>query len=321
MRTDRAERYAPYPLTADAAAFGLRTRTVLTPMGVAAVHSSISRSGPTALLLLHGAAGSWSTWTPLLRAARELDAALADIVAVDLPGWGSSPLDSAPAGLALDVVAESIRACVSAAGYSAWRVVGHSMGGLIALHLAARFPEQTRSVGVISGTGAAVIAAAERPFRQLLPRSGTDRDTDATLPAFALLLLLLRAVAPVQRAARATVRALERTGLLRVAAFPLFRHPLLVPRSVVRSVALGLRPVSFVRAALLVRRYRPALQWAMIAAPVTAISGDRDVFVGAADAARFRDVLPSGSWTVFADCGHYAHVEWPLRTLIALGLH
>ena len=58
----------PVPLQTDPSALGLAPRTVATSAGPLLVHAGRPAGGP-ATILLHGAAGSWTTWTPLLTAA------------------------------------------------------------------------------------------------------------------------------------------------------------------------------------------------------------------------------------------------------------
>src|SRR5690606_22704174 len=76
------------------------TRVVVpTTLGdvVAHVDPNAAALSDTATLLLHGAAGSWTTWLPLIRASQEAGSPLQNVVALDLPGWGESGSISADA--------------------------------------------------------------------------------------------------------------------------------------------------------------------------------------------------------------------------------
>ena len=67
--------------------------------------------------------------------------ATGQVVAVDLPGWGDSgELDPA---LHVEDVSHAIAALVRSLGYDDWIVAGHSLGGVVALDLAARAPGPT----------------------------------------------------------------------------------------------------------------------------------------------------------------------------------
>ena len=96
-------------------------------------------SGPP-LLLVHGIGMSHRAWAltlPLLAAEREC-------VAVDLPGFGGSdPLDAPPTVPAL---AAACRALMADLGFPSFAVAGLSLGGGIALELAASERGQRRRV-------------------------------------------------------------------------------------------------------------------------------------------------------------------------------
>lgn len=101
--------------------------------------------GGTPAVMIHGLGGSSLNWTDL---AWDLAGRL-DTWAVDLPGFGASPPprdgDYSPAGQAagvLELITERIGRPV--------HVFGNSMGGAIAVQLAARAPEWVRSVTMVS---------------------------------------------------------------------------------------------------------------------------------------------------------------------------
>jgi pyruvate dehydrogenase E2 component (dihydrolipoamide acetyltransferase) len=114
------------------------------------------------LVLLHGVATSRLVWRrviePLARRRR--------VIAVDVPGFGQS----APAGpgFELDRVADML---VDGLGVERFDLVGHSLGGAVAVATAARHPEAVRKLVLVAPAGlepraprvaAALGAAAER---------------------------------------------------------------------------------------------------------------------------------------------------------------
>ncbi|WP_292901310.1 alpha/beta hydrolase [Microbacterium sp.] len=281
---------------------GLHRLVVPTAVGPVVVHAGRRTEGAVATVLLHGAAGSWTTWTPLLTAADRLGIPVDDVIAIDLPGWGESR-DVVPSP---PDVADAVAAATRALGYPRWRIVGHSLGAVVALDVAARFPTQTVAVGLVSPTGAAVRAAARRPL------AGAAR-----LPAFAGMvaaMAILRGLGPLSRP---LLRGLRRTGLLRVLSRPLFRHPDRVDRSVSDALADEIRPAAFLAAARAARTHDDDA-WRRITAPVRAVRGRHDVFAGRHDSREARRRIPDYRERVLDDSGHFAHVEQAYETLRAL---
>jgi pimeloyl-ACP methyl ester carboxylesterase len=111
---------------------------------------------------LHGAAGSWTTFRALLSGAPGHDRVL-----IDLPGWGESTEGARLEHFTIEAMARSVTHVLDSLGYSRWNLVGHSMGGFLALHLAAAWPERTASVATISATTFGVSEAARGPLRSL----------------------------------------------------------------------------------------------------------------------------------------------------------
>lgn len=317
--------YCPFPLTSDAGALGLTRSLIDTALGPVNVRHG-RRSAPTntatgpepaiATILLHGAAGSWTTWTPLLAAAdtsAPAGQAFSDLIIPDLPGWGDTPLPDAATGpISVDAVGiESLAAAAAeiaeSLGYRRWRVVGHSLGGFVALELAAARPRQTVSVALVSATTFAVIDSARHPLRRF-----------TLLPGFTALLAVMRALAGWGAPAGRFLRGLHRVGLLRPLTAPLFSRVRDIHPSVIDAVAVEARPRSFALAADRAARYDAERRWAAIDCPVRCVHGDTDVFVAATDDERMLAVIPHLTITVLGGTGHFAQVERPDDTLTAL---
>lgn len=83
------------------------------------------------LVLVHGVGSHWQVWEPILGALAESF----DVIAVDLPGFGDSkPLTTTTVAALADALAEFL----AAEGIENPHLAGNSMGGGIALELAAR---------------------------------------------------------------------------------------------------------------------------------------------------------------------------------------
>ncbi|MFK4483093.1 alpha/beta fold hydrolase [Curtobacterium sp. AB7] len=288
-RVVTSDAYAPYPVSPTPAAWHLRRTEVLTPAGPVVVHH---RAGPDPLLLLHGVAGSWSTWTPLLTAAHGVGDR--GLVLVDLPGWGSSPAPEHP--FDLDDVAVALTAVLDGLDTTAVDVIGHSMGAFVGMHLAVVAPRLVRSVALVSGTTVATADAARHRLRGL-----------RTLPAFTLLRAGLSITG---EAGRPMLRALSRVGVLPLLAAPVFTHVRQLDRSVLDAFVQELRPTRFTDAARTAAGYDLG-RWRGITCPVTAIAGRDDVFARVSDLEALRELVPQVRTLLLDDCGHFAHVEHP----------
>jgi pimeloyl-ACP methyl ester carboxylesterase len=103
-------------------------------------------SGP-ALLLIHGMGGTFENWQQVL----EPLARAHTVIAPDLPGHG----ESAPAAgdYSIGALATGLRDLLVALGHERTTLVGHSLGGGIAMQFAYQFPEMTERLVLVSSGG------------------------------------------------------------------------------------------------------------------------------------------------------------------------
>lgn len=266
---------------------------VATSMGRTAVRIRAgSGSGEPPWVLLHGAAGSWRTFRQLQDSPAF--PRTADTVVIDLPGWGDSP------GVATFTVAEQGRGIVEVlegAGYASWRVFGHSMGGVLALELAAAEPVRTVSAVVLSPTALGAARALRAPLRGL-------RTTAPLLGMHALMRLLDRA----GPGARLLIDAALRLGLLRLVLAPFFTAPRTVPRRVIRDLAVDARPAGFLAAAEALRNYDTD-RWGTITNRPLLLRGTRDVFTSGNELLELTGLIPGARSGTVGGAGHFAHIE------------
>lgn len=298
--------YAPYGLVHDPARAGLRRSVVRTRVGPVVVHAGERRTDGPATVLLHGAAGSWTTWTPLLQAAAAENRVPQNLVLLDLPGFGASdlpdrPLSNGRSSVSVAAYAGVVRDAAEALGHRSWNLVGHSMGAFIALHLAATDPVHTRSVTLVSPTGPAVVEAARHPLRGLV-----------RMPAFALLRAVMEVLSPT--VARVSLAGLRKAGLLTPVVAPLFAHARELSSDVSAALGAEVRPEAFSAAARAAAEYDLA-QWSAISQPIRSVRGRRDVFVGRSDDAALARLVPGLTTTVLEDAGHFAQIEAPFAVL------
>lgn len=123
------------------------------------------------VLLVHGLGGAATNWTelaPLLASGRR-------VIVPDLPGHGAS--GRPPSGARLGWYADVLAALLGRIEAAPAAVVGHSMGGVVALRLAARRPDAVAALAVVESAGivsltrrAAIfltVSAALKPARRV----------------------------------------------------------------------------------------------------------------------------------------------------------
>ncbi|MBV8662999.1 MAG: alpha/beta fold hydrolase, partial [Hyphomicrobiales bacterium] len=106
----------------------------------------LARGQGTPLVFLHGFGADLNGWRPLVGRLRGERAFLA----LDLPGHGASAL-AVPASLEAFVAA--VDATLAAEGVGELHLVGHSLGGAVAVALAERRGERARSLTLIAPAG------------------------------------------------------------------------------------------------------------------------------------------------------------------------
>jgi pyruvate dehydrogenase E2 component (dihydrolipoamide acetyltransferase) len=112
------------------------------------------------ILLVHGYGGDRNSWLFL----QEPLAAKYQVYALDLPGHGTSAKDVGDG--TLGVLADAVTGVLDALGADRAHLVGHSMGGAVALAVAGREPGRIASLTLIapSGFGAEINAGYLRGF-------------------------------------------------------------------------------------------------------------------------------------------------------------
>jgi pimeloyl-ACP methyl ester carboxylesterase len=113
-------------------------------------------SGPL-LICLHGLGGSTETFLPLVSSLLQTHS----VVLVDFPGFGKTPLTESARPLSIeghvadlgDLIA-SLQGTSSSPASSGVVIIGQSLGAIVALHFAARYPQIVGGLTLI-GTGRA----------------------------------------------------------------------------------------------------------------------------------------------------------------------
>jgi pimeloyl-ACP methyl ester carboxylesterase len=118
-------------------------------------------SGPV-LLLIHGIAGTLETWQAVIESLAEQHT----VIAPDLPGHGGSAPGAGD--YSLGAFAAGLRDLLVTLGHERATLVGHSLGGGIAMQFAYQFPEITERLVLVSSGGlgpevSAILRAAALP--------------------------------------------------------------------------------------------------------------------------------------------------------------
>jgi pimeloyl-ACP methyl ester carboxylesterase len=250
----------------------------------------IGGRGP-ALLLLHGIANSSETWEHVAPALAERFT----LIAPDLLGHGQS---AAPRGdYSLGAHASGARDLLSALGFDRVTVVGHSLGGGIAMQFAYQFPERCERLVLVSsgGLGREV---------HLLLRAASLPGADYVLPAItsAGLVAVGRGVGGLLRRLRLgpgkDVEVLARgfASLDNAGSRQAFLHTV---RAVVEPG--GQRVSANDRLALAARL------------PTLIVWGENDSIIPVAHGAAAHEAMPGSTFVSFAGAGHMPHDDDPWR--------
>lgn len=90
--------------------------------------------GGEPLVLIHGIGSRWQMWEPVMGRLSEHH----DVIAVDLPGFGASPMPPLGTPAGIDSQITLVTEFLAQLGVERPHVAGNSMGGLLALEMAAR---------------------------------------------------------------------------------------------------------------------------------------------------------------------------------------
>lgn len=128
-------------------------------------------AGPTEgplVVLLHGFPEFWYGWRHQIG---PLAAAGFRVLAPDQRGYNLSDKPEGIAAYALDRLAEDIAGLATAVGRKRFAVVGHDWGGVVAWHLARRFPDRVERAAVLNAPDPATMDRFARSRPRQLARS------------------------------------------------------------------------------------------------------------------------------------------------------
>jgi 4,5:9,10-diseco-3-hydroxy-5,9,17-trioxoandrosta-1(10),2-diene-4-oate hydrolase len=250
------------------------------------LHYTVSGRGP-AVVLLHGLGGFAESW----RQTSEALAARATVFALDLPGFGRSAKPRATYRLAN--FARALHGFLDALGVAQASLVGHSLGGSVAVTYALTHPARVERVALVAG---------------LVPGFGFRMSWAYRLVAVPLIgeALSLCGRASVYKAAVARyfhVPCPEEVEFL-------VQHDYAI-RTAADARAAWLATVRHIRTDFIDHRadYRRAI--ATLDLPVLLVHGRQDPAVPEAHATAAGAGLPRAAVRWVEACGHFPHLEHP----------
>ncbi|HET9739439.1 MAG TPA: alpha/beta fold hydrolase [Solirubrobacteraceae bacterium] len=242
----------------------------------------------TPMVCLHGFLDTWRTWELVLPALGRRH----DVLAVTLAGHAGGP----PIGgdIGLEALTDAVERAMDVAGLETAHLVGNSLGGHVALRLAAR--GRARTVVALAPAGG--WAPGDDSFSELLRLQ-------------AALVEQTRATAPYADAVVATIEGRRRATRYLTTNFEHIPAELLAHQ--LRGAAAGEAALAMLDRA---RREDWSLDAERIACPVRIVWGTDDrLLPWPAAAARFRtEWLPHADWVELDGVGHAPQLDVPLET-------
>ncbi len=233
------------------------------------------------VLALHGFTGRGADFAPLARRIPR------PWLAPDLPGHGGTVAPPDDAAHAMEAVVHGLAALLDALGAPMVDVLGYSLGGRTALHLALAHPRRVGRM-ILVGATAGMCDAETRVARRAADAALAARICAEGVPAFLAWWRdtpLIRSQAGIEASARAEMAAGRRA------------HTAIGLARALRGMGVGAMPAVWDRLCAVTH-------------PILLVTGAADARYGAL-ADRLADGLPDARHVVLSEAGHCAHLERP----------
>ena len=211
----------------------------------------------------------------------------ARLIAVDLPGFGQSPLpDPAPDVLTVEEIAAALVAFIEREGLHGAIVGGVAFGGYTAIQLAARRPDLVAGL-VLMACKAAPDSPQMAPRREEAARLALERGSAAVADQLHAQPLGPQADAAVKVRLREMIESAD-----------------------ARAIAALVRGIA--------RRPDPSPALPRLEMPALVIAGERDPFSHLEDVRNAARLLPNADFVIIKGVGHMAPLEAPVAVSRAL---
>jgi 3-oxoadipate enol-lactonase len=228
-----------------------------------------------AVVCIHGLGGSSNNWTPVLSAFEGMK-----VIRPDLPGSARSALGAQP--LSIELYVDTLASVLSELGVSKAHVVAHSMGTVVAQHLAIKHPELVRSLALFGP----LLAPPEQGRAGIQARAALARE---------------KGIAGVQEIADAIVKGAT-------SAETKAQRP--VALALVRESVMRQSPEGYAQSCEALARAQAA-EVEKISVPTLLVTGDEDGVGQPAAVKAMGERIAGSEVKVLSGCGHWTTFEKP----------
>lgn len=259
-------------------------------------------AGPNVFVFVHGNFASWRWWKPVFDRLPPGYRAYAP----DLRGCGDTAGETAGGTTAGDAygipqLADDLLAFVDAIGERSFHLVGHSLGGAVALQFALAHPDRVQSLTLVAPAPAAGLGAMRQGSS---PSALLLRTID---PEHVASMALLRSSYRVHHAL-GTNRLMLRPGLARM------MPGATLDRADARSLlgdAARMSPDAVVGFFQGLHRWNVVDELSALRVPTLVLAGGKDRLIPVAALEETAELLPRGRLVVWPGVGHSPQVERP----------
>ncbi|HEV2772004.1 MAG TPA: alpha/beta hydrolase [Thermoleophilaceae bacterium] len=235
------------------------------------------------IVFLHGLGGQWQNWLENIpRAAQERRT-----IAVDLPGFGTSPMPTED--ISVSLYARLVEELLEQLGIESAVIVGNSMGGFVGADLCIQYPARVDQLVLAAACGISTTSLRQRPVMTAFSVAGVI--SSATLAR--------------------SYHVVARPRLRHPVLASVIRHPLRLRPDVLLQIMPGSNNPGFMPALESLLEYDLTDRLGEIHCPTLLVWGREDVLVPVADADEYERLIPDARKVVFDETGHMPMLERP----------
>lgn len=260
------------------------------------LHYLDAGSGGRCFVLVHGMGGRWQHWLETIPAL----AGHGRVLALDLPGFGRS--EPPAARTSLDGFADAAAELARQLGATRVVLVGHSMGGPIAVRFAARHPDLAEAIVCVAG---AVYQFSALLGLREVARFAAERPRETSAIAMEIATAGLPTPVPLRRL------VIRSPQLRRLFLSPYVLDPLALPTDAVQLVVDGAGARGVLPTVRAIGRSDPREGIDAVRCPILSLAADADRIAPLGDTEAFDRDVPNSHTILLEGCGHMLMLERP----------